>query len=152
MVLFARISINPACFYNDTTMTNSLERLINLITKTGDKLLVYDKHSPDDSFVIVSLDQYENLLAEASGVRGLTEDELIDKINSDIALWKSGQTPEPPQEAVSMASNFSVASEIRPNKSFNFSKKSKAGPWTIPESRRREAEEVIEDSQLDNQF
>jgi len=126
-------------------MVDRLERFINLISKTGDKLLVYDRHKPDDSFVVVSLDQYERLMAEASGVKGLTEDELIDKINSDIALWKSGQIPEPPREAVSMASDFSKASESRPAKTSNFGKKPKTGPWTIPESRRREAEEVVEE-------
>ena len=46
-----------------------------------------------------------------------------------------------------MASNFSVAEEIRPAKANSFSKKPKASPWTIPESRRKEAEEVIEEGQ-----
>jgi len=126
-------------------MADRLERFINLIAKTGDKLLVYDRHNPDDSFVVVGLSQYERLVTEANGVRGLTEDELIDKINSDIALWKRGQVTEPPHEAVSMASNFSVAEEIRPAKANPFAKKPKTSPWTIPESRRKEAEEVIEE-------
>ncbi|MCX6792761.1 MAG: hypothetical protein NTY12_01930 [Candidatus Falkowbacteria bacterium] len=126
-------------------MADRLERFINLIAKTGDKLLVYDRHNPDDSFVVVGLGQYESLVSEANGVRGLTEDQLIDKINSDIALWKSSQVTEPPQEAVSMPSNFSVAQEIRPVKANPFGKKPKTSPWTIPESRRREAEEVIDE-------
>jgi len=126
-------------------MADRLERFINLITKTGDKLLVYDRHSPDDSFVVVGLEQYEKLLAEAKGVGDLTEDELIDKINSDIALWKKGQITEPTPEAVSTTTNFSVAQEMRQTKASPVTKKPKASFWTIPESRRKEAEEVIEE-------
>jgi len=126
-------------------MADRLERFINLITKTGDKLLVYDRHSPDDSFVVVGLEQYEKLMAEAKAVEDLTEDELIDKINSDIALWKRGQATEPTREAVSTTTNFSVAQEMQRPKTSPLAKKPKTSFWTIPESRRKEAEEVIEE-------
>ena len=93
-------------------MNEKLEHFINLIAKTGDKLLVYDRHNPDNSFVVVSMNEYERLTATTDTVKGLTEDELIDKINRDISLWK--HEPREP--------------------------KSHSKAWTIPESRRREAE------------
>jgi hypothetical protein len=91
---------------------------------------------------MVSLGEYERLLAEAKNVKDLTEDELIDKINCDIALWKSGQFNEPPLEAVSMPSQFSFAQDLRRPKPNTTPKKPK-GNWAIPETRRREAENII---------
>lgn len=107
-------------------MSDRLERFMNLIAKTGDKVVVYDRHDPDNSFVITSLNDYERLIKEAQGVKGLTEDELIDKINCDIALWKSGRedSPEPVESA--------------PLPSFSSEKKPKGNAWSIPSSRRRE--------------
>lgn len=126
-------------------MSDRLERFINLIAKTGDKLLVYDRHNPDDSFVVVGLSQYESLVSEANGVRGLTEDQLIDKINSDITLWKSSQATEAPKEDLVMPAKFIGSQEVGSIKTNPFVKKTKTSHWTIPESRRREAEEVIEE-------
>jgi PHD/YefM family antitoxin component YafN of YafNO toxin-antitoxin module len=98
-------------------MNERLEHFINLIAKTGDKLLVYDRYNPDASFVVVSLSEYERLTAKPDNVKGLTEDELIDKINRDISLWKEEgrQSSETPKGHNNRA-------------------------WSIPESRRREAE------------
>lgn len=125
-------------------MADRLERFIDLIAKTGDKLLVYDRHNPDDSFVVVGLGQYEQLISKANSVRDLTEDELIDKINSDITVWKASQLSEPPRETVSTVSN-QYSPEVHSIKSNPFVKKPKTNPWTIPESRRREADEVTEE-------
>ncbi|MFH1522315.1 MAG: hypothetical protein ABIE43_00675 [Patescibacteria group bacterium] len=70
-------------------MQNQLEKAINLAKKTGDRVIVVDKAQPDDTFVVMSLDEYEKLVIGHSEVRSLTEDELLDKINRDIAIWKS---------------------------------------------------------------
>lgn len=117
-------------------MSDRLERLIRLVAKTGDNLIVFDRQRPEESFVIVGLNDYERLIAESREVQGLTEDELIDKINRDIATWKGDQskvreTQEnndffPEEESVSV----SQPTEPRVRKN----------AWTIPESRRREAE------------
>lgn len=112
-------------------MADRLERFINLIAKTGDKLLVYDRHNPDDSFVIASLESYENLVQEANGVKGLTEDELIDKINRDIALWKSEQGNGQNEAEMAPVPNEFFEGP-RPEK------KPRGNFWSIPQSRRRE--------------
>jgi hypothetical protein len=72
-------------------MQDQLQKAINLVKKTGDKLIVYDSAKPDNTFVIMALKDYENLVLGRSEVRGLTEDELLDKINRDIAIWKDSQ-------------------------------------------------------------
>ena len=42
-------------------MENHLKRVLNLVRKTGDTMVVVDKDG-DDSFVVMDLDQYEMLL------------------------------------------------------------------------------------------
>ena len=70
-------------------MNNSLERAIDLARKTGDRLIVADSVKSDKIYVVMSLDEYEKLVIGKSEVRNLTEDELLDKINRDVAVWKS---------------------------------------------------------------
>mgnify|MGYP001589276160 FL=1 len=78
----------------------NLDRLLNLARKTGNGLIVYDRDE-GRHFAIVDINEYERLVeidgsVENSGDFGadvgeLTERELIDKINGDLALWKSRQ-------------------------------------------------------------
>lgn len=87
-------------------MTEEFRKVLDLIKRTGDKLVFYDS-SNDSSFVILPLDQYEKLLAGTPGVKGLTEQELLDKINRDIALWRSEQKLEKLGESeMEMAAKF----------------------------------------------
>ncbi|MFA6171071.1 MAG: hypothetical protein WCW77_03010 [Patescibacteria group bacterium] len=72
-------------------MQNQLKRAMELAKKTGDRLIVFDNVKSDAPYVVLALDEYERLMVKKSGVRGLTEDELLDKINRDIAIWKSDQ-------------------------------------------------------------
>ncbi len=85
--------------------SNQLQKAIDLAKKTGDRLIVFDKAESGDPFVVMSMDEYEKLVIGHSEVRGLTENELLDKINRDIAVWKSdnefsdfdeGITPQTP--------------------------------------------------------
>ncbi|MFH0892035.1 MAG: hypothetical protein V1867_04620 [Candidatus Falkowbacteria bacterium] len=72
-------------------MSNQLQKAIKLAKKTGDRLIIFDSGKTDNAYVVMSLDEYEKLIVGGSEVRGLTEDELLDKINRDIAIWKSEQ-------------------------------------------------------------
>ena len=71
-------------------MQKHLKRILKLIHKTGDKYIVTDSET-DDSYVILALNDYEKLITDKSAINGLTEDELLDKINRDIAVWKNEQ-------------------------------------------------------------
>lgn len=68
---------------------DQLQNVIDLIQRTGDKAIVLEKGKP--SYVMMRIKDYEGLILGKSGVRGLTEDELLDKINREIAVWKSDQ-------------------------------------------------------------
>lgn len=78
-------------------MSFNLDRLLKLAQKTGKGLIVYD-HDEGRHFAIVDIDEYERLVEsedysceDHAPVGELTERELIDKINSDLALWRSKQ-------------------------------------------------------------
>ena len=69
-----------------------MDKVLELATKTGDKVIVMsDNHDP---YVVMTIKEYEALLQGSSAVDGLTEEQLLDKINRDIAVWKSAQEVE----------------------------------------------------------
>ena len=68
----------------------SIQKVINLIKKTGDKVVILDKND-DLSCVVMTVADYEKLVLGQSGLQGLTEEELLDKINRDIAIWQDSQ-------------------------------------------------------------
>ena len=70
-------------------MDNKLQKLIDLSRKTGDRIISFDQSGQNDPYVVMSVDEYEKIIVGKSEVRGLTEDEMLDKINRDIAIWKS---------------------------------------------------------------
>ena len=72
-------------------MINQLEKAINLAKKTGDRLIIFDSVRSDSAFVVMSINEYEKLTLSKNEVRNLTENELLDKINRDIAVWKNEQ-------------------------------------------------------------
>jgi len=70
-------------------MDKPLQKAMNLAKKTGDRVIVVDTARSEETFIIMGIDEYEKLVIGYSEVRNLTEDELLDKINRDIAIWKS---------------------------------------------------------------
>lgn len=80
---------------------SSLDRLIKLAKRTGDRLIVHNETDESD-IVIMDVDQYENLLNEnqdgltnsSRDVRGLSERQLLNQINRDIAIWRANDKLE----------------------------------------------------------
>ncbi|NQU77502.1 hypothetical protein HQ544_02280 [Candidatus Falkowbacteria bacterium] len=68
---------------------SELQNVIDLIERTGDKAVVLENGRP--AYVLMRLRDYEGLILGKSGVQGLTKDEMQDKINREIAIWKSDQ-------------------------------------------------------------
>jgi hypothetical protein len=125
-------------------MQNQLQKAINLVKKTGDKLIVFDSSKPENTFVVLALKDYENLVLGKSEVRGLTEDELLDKINRDIAIWKSEQNLDENIDSgpdyLEELPAYEKAEEARDKiirKANN--------TWSIPPRRKMNAEEIIEE-------
>jgi len=97
-------------------LPEKLQELLKLISQTGDRLVVFDASTPDESFVLMDLDSYRKIvnlpsqptlkpLANNSSKQAellpnladfepssenLTEEDLTDKINREISMWKNG--------------------------------------------------------------
>ncbi len=131
-------------------MQNQLKKAIDLARKTGDRLIVYDLNTGDSPFMVMSLDEYEKLVTQKSGVRGLTEDELLDKINRDIAIWKSEQDMELSQKEIHSVFEVSKNREFTPindilDKTDKEKQLPKSNHWRIPRDIKDGAEEIIEE-------
>jgi hypothetical protein len=145
-------------------MQNKLQKAINLSRKTGDRLIIFDSPRSEDPFVVMSLEDYEKMMLNRSEVRGLTEDELLDKINRDIAIWKSEQNSldDISIRTVNNVNNFANISRNSNYLDFgndytggmadNYGKENpkkdtniKKNHWTIPSERKEAAEEIIEE-------
>ena len=66
-----------------------MDKVLDLAAKTGDKVIVMSEHH--DPYVVMTINEYEALLHSSSTVDGLTEEQLLNKINRDIAVWKASQ-------------------------------------------------------------
>jgi len=131
-------------------MHNQFEKAINLVKKTGDRLIVFDSAKLDNVYVVMSLKDYENIVLGKSEVRGLTEDELLDKINRDIAIWKSDQEFIEDLNQFRQADKFTLDSlkdfDYDTSKGYSEEKEKKSGNiWSIPKEIKEGAEEVIEE-------
>ncbi len=121
-------------------MLNQLERAINVTKKTGDKLIIFDSNKPEEEAqVIMPLSSYERLIEAKRDIKDLTEDKLLDKINRDIAIWRSEQEKDDYYIENTKNKKF-----IENNKK-EINKKKKA--WSIPEEIKKAAKEVIEESE-----
>jgi hypothetical protein len=147
-------------------MQNELKRIINLARITGARLIVLDSENPEEGYAVIGLDDYEKLVEGKLDIRGLTEEELIDRINRDIAIWKSendsnnsgnldwprGREKEEEAKINKTERNDSVENNnigniIRIGDMIEKRKREKNGRWSIPVERRRGLEEdtVIEE-------
>ena len=131
-------------------MYHQLQKAINLAKKTGDRLLIFDPKNVESIFAVMSLDEYEKLVIGKSEVRDLTEDELLDKINRDIAIWKSEQDLEKNTEKRENAAiDLWPAYEYKENGGFKklseIKTKMNKDHWRIPKERKLGAEEIIEE-------
>ncbi|MBD3359697.1 MAG: hypothetical protein GF365_03265 [Candidatus Buchananbacteria bacterium] len=69
-----------------------LKRILDLIRKTGDRYIFDDNQG--NNFIILNINDYENLVLKNSLLKDLSEEELLNKINKDIAVWKEAQSEE----------------------------------------------------------
>ena len=67
-----------------------LNRIIKLIKRTGEKTVIMDNES-DAVMMLMDLGAYEKMLDHTEGgrVEKLNEEELLEKINRDVAVWRA---------------------------------------------------------------
>lgn len=130
-------------------MQSQFQKAIDLIKKTGDKLIIFDSAKPDNGYVIMGVKDYENLVLGKSEVRGLTENELLDKINRDIAVWKSEREFKENLAQYRQADKFDFFNdgkvENNEDKFGEENQKNKGNLWSIPKNIKEAADEVIEE-------
>lgn len=79
-------------------MENWLKQIIQLIEVTGDRVIVTE---PDgkNMFVMLTLAEYQKMrglsgaIQRQTGLNSLTEEQLLNRINREIADWKTNQGP-----------------------------------------------------------
>jgi len=120
-----------------------LKKILNLIKKTGDRVIVFDASAPEESYVIMDFDRYSNMVlikepvAREAAIKpikseispaindlddkkeNLTEEDLTDKINREISMWKNRENLP------------YLAEEEKPKKA-----------WQIPSQVKNKAQEV----------
>jgi hypothetical protein len=81
-------------------MQNSqINRVIKLVRRTGDKAVIMDNES-DSVMMLMDLDVYEKMLENSGRVETLTEEELMDRINRDVAVWRAYNDKERSEKMV----------------------------------------------------
>lgn len=68
------------------------QELKDLITSVGGRYIIVENGKP--CYIVMNFDEYRAAVLDRKAVQALTEEELIEKINSDIALWREKQTAE----------------------------------------------------------
>ncbi len=120
-------------------MRDQLQKALRLIEKTGDRIIMFDSADARQGYALMSLDEYERLALGNADVRGLTEDQLLDRINRDIAQWRSDQIGSPialdDDEAADPTGRSRAGGEERRKR------------WEIPPERKEGAAEVEEERQ-----
>ena len=74
-----------------------IKKLINLIEKTGDRCVVVDTQG-NPEFVIMSFSAYEKVIDGNHNIKDLSEEELLEKINCEVATWRESQNKVKLQE------------------------------------------------------
>lgn len=58
----------------------------------GGRYIIVENGRP--KYIVMNFDEYRTAVLDRKAVQALTEEELIEKINTDIALWREKQTAE----------------------------------------------------------
>lgn len=110
-----------------------LKKILNLCKKTGDRVVIFEASAPENSYVVMDFDRYAAMLGEEGSApvainntpipapaplsvekESLTEEDLTDKINREISLWKSREnSPGLAEES------RDLAAEAKPKKAWN---------------------------------
>ena len=78
---------------------NQFNRLLNLIRRTGDRLVVLDKDS-DTSLVMMDIGEYEKMLDGGTKLEEMSDSDILDKINREVAIWREKNMANEVSEAM----------------------------------------------------
>lgn len=95
---------------------NNLVKITKLLSM-GEKIIVVNEQV-EPQFVVMNIGEYEKIMGSGDfGIKGLTEEELLAKINRDIAIWKSIQeVDENIAERDNFVQNIGGAEDLKESK------------------------------------
>jgi len=63
--------------------------LKNIIDLAGGRYIIVENGRP--KYIVMNFDEYKSAILDRKSIQSLTEEELVDKINLDIALWRENK-------------------------------------------------------------
>jgi len=111
-------------------MPNQLDKILNFVERSGDKAVVF---KDDGEFVVMTLSDYESLVRQDTSLTNLSEGELLQKINREIALWRDSQkTPEDKEEKNDFINESPVIPEFNDSFETNIDDKPEIKQFDLP--------------------
>ncbi len=101
------------------------KKILGLIKKTGDRVIIFNPEAPEDAYVIMDLDKYaalvdkEDLLKKHPATQNpappanLTEEDLTDKINREILMWKNRESAAYPEEDDEARKAWQISPQVK---------------------------------------
>ena len=63
--------------------------LKNIINIAGGRYIIVENGKP--AYIVMNFNEYKEAVLNRKELRALTEKELVDKINSDISMWRENK-------------------------------------------------------------
>jgi PHD/YefM family antitoxin component YafN of YafNO toxin-antitoxin module len=101
---------------------NQLKKILKLIKKTGDRVVIYNENEPEDSVVLMGLENYEELVSgdtdnkkqlKIANPPDLTSDDITDRINCDISAWKNQENGQYLAEESKSRNPWAIPAKIK---------------------------------------
>lgn len=65
------------------------EELKEILDYAGGRYIIVENGKP--KYIVMNFKEYKDALLDRKSIKTLTEEELVDKINSDISLWRENK-------------------------------------------------------------
>jgi hypothetical protein len=82
--------------YKKNMNSKELSDILNLLDSSGGKYVVVEDGKP--KYAIMDMEEYKKMAINQDSLSSLSKDDLIKKINKDIALWHETQNEESVEE------------------------------------------------------
>lgn len=71
--------------------SKEFSEILEMLNNSGGKYIIVEDGKP--SYVLMDIKEYKNMSSgsENTSLEDMSKEELIEKINKDIAIWRSGQ-------------------------------------------------------------
>ena len=104
-------------------MSEQFKKIIELIKKTGDKVIVFDDSNPENTYVVMDFDRYikstgeiekkPDFIAKKEISENLTGEDLTDKINREISMWKNQENAPVLSEEDKAKNNWRIPPAVK---------------------------------------